>query len=94
VPIGISGEARPGRIFGARRPAGSGGEPIGAGVIRVRRAYEPAAPNEGSRFLVDRLGPRGVSRRECPPLLGGAAYPASSVSATSQRAAASSLMVK
>ncbi len=31
-------------------------------TIRVKRVYEPAAPNDGCRFLVDRLWPRGVKR--------------------------------
>jgi uncharacterized protein YeaO (DUF488 family) len=30
--------------------------------IRVKRAYEPAAPADGYRVLIDRLWPRGVSR--------------------------------
>ena len=31
--------------------------------IRLKRAYEPAAPADGWRVLIDRLWPRGVSRR-------------------------------
>jgi uncharacterized protein YeaO (DUF488 family) len=31
--------------------------------IRLRRAYEPAASADGYRVLIDRLWPRGVSRR-------------------------------
>ncbi len=31
-------------------------------TIRVKRVYEPAAPDDGYRFLVDRLWPRGVKR--------------------------------
>ena len=30
--------------------------------IRLKRAYEPAAPADGHRVLIDRLWPRGVSR--------------------------------
>lgn len=30
--------------------------------VRLKRAYEPAAPADGYRVLVDRLWPRGVSR--------------------------------
>jgi uncharacterized protein YeaO (DUF488 family) len=30
--------------------------------IRLKRAYEPARPEDGYRVLVDRLWPRGVSR--------------------------------
>jgi uncharacterized protein YeaO (DUF488 family) len=32
--------------------------------IRVKRAYEPAAPADGYRVLIDRLWPRGLSRRQ------------------------------
>jgi uncharacterized protein YeaO (DUF488 family) len=31
--------------------------------VRVKRAYEPAAPTDGYRLLIDRLWPRGVSRQ-------------------------------
>jgi uncharacterized protein YeaO (DUF488 family) len=31
--------------------------------IRLKRAYEPAAPGDGYRVLIDRLWPRGVSRQ-------------------------------
>lgn len=30
--------------------------------IRVRRIYEPPAPDDGTRILVDRLWPRGMSK--------------------------------
>ncbi|MDQ2896784.1 MAG: DUF488 family protein, partial [Actinomycetota bacterium] len=30
--------------------------------VRLKRAYEPMAPSDGCRVLVDRLWPRGVSR--------------------------------
>jgi uncharacterized protein YeaO (DUF488 family) len=30
--------------------------------IRLKRAYDPAAPSDGYRVLVDRLWPRGVSK--------------------------------
>ncbi|MCC6823540.1 MAG: DUF488 domain-containing protein [Verrucomicrobia subdivision 3 bacterium] len=30
--------------------------------LHIKRAYEPAAPEDGSRFLVDRLWPRGVKK--------------------------------
>ncbi len=32
--------------------------------IRVKRAYEPASRSDGTRVLVDRLWPRGVSREK------------------------------
>jgi len=38
-------------------------------MIRIKRAYDPAEPGEGRRFLVDRLWPRGV-RKEALPLDG------------------------
>ncbi len=34
----------------------------GAGSIRVKRAYEPAAPGDGHRVLIDRLWPRGIRK--------------------------------
>ena len=34
----------------------------GAMNIRLKRAYEPAAADDGYRVLIDRLWPRGVSR--------------------------------
>jgi uncharacterized protein YeaO (DUF488 family) len=30
--------------------------------LRLKRAYEPAAPEDGYRILIDRLWPRGVSK--------------------------------
>jgi uncharacterized protein YeaO (DUF488 family) len=32
--------------------------------IRLRRAYEPASPEDGVRVLVDRLWPRGLAKSE------------------------------
>jgi uncharacterized protein YeaO (DUF488 family) len=32
--------------------------------VRIKRAYEPASPQDGYRVLVDRLWPRGRSREE------------------------------
>ena len=37
--------------------------------LRIKRAYEPASPEDGERFLVDRLWPRGV-RKEALVLAG------------------------
>jgi uncharacterized protein YeaO (DUF488 family) len=31
-------------------------------MILIKRAYEPAGAEDGMRFLVDRLWPRGISR--------------------------------
>lgn len=33
-----------------------------ASHLRLKRAYEPAEPDDGTRILVDRLWPRGVSK--------------------------------
>src|SRR5688572_198254 len=30
--------------------------------IRIKRAYEPPSPEDGQRFLVDRLWPRGIKK--------------------------------
>ena len=30
--------------------------------VRLKRAYEPASPEDGTRVLVERLWPRGVSK--------------------------------
>lgn len=32
--------------------------------LRLKRAYEPASPDDGTRILVDRLWPRGVSKEK------------------------------
>jgi uncharacterized protein YeaO (DUF488 family) len=32
--------------------------------IQIRRVYEPPAPEDGARLLVDRLWPRGVSKEK------------------------------
>lgn len=34
--------------------------------IRLKRAYEPAEPGDGRRFLVERLWPRGVRKADLP----------------------------
>jgi uncharacterized protein YeaO (DUF488 family) len=31
-------------------------------MIRIKRAYEPASPDDGHRFLVERLWPRGMKK--------------------------------
>jgi uncharacterized protein YeaO (DUF488 family) len=33
--------------------------------LRVKRIYEPSSPQDGLRFLVDRLWPRGLKRESC-----------------------------
>lgn len=35
---------------------------IPASHLRLKRAYEPVAPDDGTRILVDRLWPHGVSK--------------------------------
>lgn len=37
-------------------------QPFPASHIQLKRAYEPAVPEDGVRILVDRLWPRGVSK--------------------------------
>jgi uncharacterized protein YeaO (DUF488 family) len=37
---------------------------VPAGKLRVKRAYEPPAPEDGVRILVDRLWPRGLSKQK------------------------------
>jgi uncharacterized protein YeaO (DUF488 family) len=32
--------------------------------VRLKRAYEPAAPDDGTRILIDRLWPRGVKKAD------------------------------
>jgi uncharacterized protein YeaO (DUF488 family) len=32
--------------------------------IRLKRAYEPASARDGYRVLVDRLWPRGISKKQ------------------------------
>jgi uncharacterized protein YeaO (DUF488 family) len=47
--------------------AGGGGMAKGrvpAGKLRLKRAYEPPAPEDGVRILVDRLWPRGLSKEK------------------------------
>lgn len=35
-------------------------------MIALKRAYEPAAPEDGTRILVERLWPRGVAKAKLP----------------------------
>lgn len=35
---------------------------IAAANVRLKRAYEPPSPDDGTRVLIDRLWPRGVSK--------------------------------
>ena len=59
-----------GLLFGANQLGSGGARPgrtVSEGVsgsmdIRVKRIYEPPAPGDGHRVLVDRLWPRGISR--------------------------------
>jgi uncharacterized protein YeaO (DUF488 family) len=34
------------------------------GMVKIKRAYEPAARSDGYRILVDRLWPRGIKKAE------------------------------
>ena len=47
--------------FGGWHEAGVG---QGTKMIRLKRAYEPASRDDGLRILVERLWPRGVSKRK------------------------------
>jgi uncharacterized protein YeaO (DUF488 family) len=38
--------------------------PFPASHLQLKRAYEPAGPDDGVRILVDRLWPRGVSKAQ------------------------------
>jgi uncharacterized protein YeaO (DUF488 family) len=40
------------------------GTRIVARNVKLKRAYEPPAPDDGERILVDRLWPRGVSKAD------------------------------
>jgi uncharacterized protein YeaO (DUF488 family) len=35
---------------------------IAASNVRLKRAYEPQAPSDGARILIDRLWPRGLAK--------------------------------
>jgi uncharacterized protein YeaO (DUF488 family) len=35
---------------------------MGGELIQLKRVYEPATPDDGARFLVERLWPRGVKK--------------------------------
>jgi uncharacterized protein YeaO (DUF488 family) len=37
---------------------------LSASHVRLKRAYEPAAPDDGVRVLVDRLWPRGLRKAD------------------------------
>jgi uncharacterized protein YeaO (DUF488 family) len=37
-------------------------EPAGPTDLRIKRVYEPPAPADGTRILVDRLWPRGLTK--------------------------------
>lgn len=41
-----------------------GRRPVSAGRVRLKRVYEPATPDDGTRILVDRLWPRGLSKAD------------------------------
>lgn len=38
--------------------------PFPASHLRLKRAYDPATPDDGTRILIDRLWPRGVRKDE------------------------------
>ncbi len=41
---------------------GSRAQPEGTAVIRIKRTYDPAAREDGQRYLVERLWPRGMKK--------------------------------
>jgi uncharacterized protein YeaO (DUF488 family) len=36
-------------------------------MIQIKRVYEPPAPEDGARFLVERLWPRGIKKEALHP---------------------------
>jgi uncharacterized protein YeaO (DUF488 family) len=56
----LAARARAPRRAGARRPDIA--PSIAAANVRLKRAYQPAEREDGARFLIDRLWPRGVSK--------------------------------
>src|SRR3569623_1804549 len=40
------------------------GAPFAVSHLRLKRAYEPAVPDDGVRILIDRLWPRGLSKQK------------------------------
>jgi uncharacterized protein YeaO (DUF488 family) len=59
VPLGSDGVA----VLSLRRFGQFPGGREAHVDVRVNRAYEPAAPTDGCRVLIDRLWPRGLSQR-------------------------------
>src|SRR5581483_3493730 len=47
-----------------KRPSGTRSPE--SGVIQLKRAYDKAGPEDGRRFLVERLWPRGVKKSNLP----------------------------
>ena len=37
---------------------------VAADYVRLKRAYEPPAPDDGTRILIDRLWPRGIKKTD------------------------------
>lgn len=35
-------------------------------MLKIKRAYEPVSPHDGFRVLIDRLWPRGISKKNLP----------------------------
>lgn len=38
--------------------------PVPAAQVKLKRVYEPASPDDGTRVLVDRLWPRGLTKAD------------------------------
>jgi uncharacterized protein YeaO (DUF488 family) len=45
-----------------RTTRGAGVRPMEDAMIKLKRAYDPVSRTDGTRFLVERLWPRGLSR--------------------------------
>src|SRR5262249_55505243 len=57
-------EGSRGRDYGVRSDAGDAGVLSGCRweMIQLKRVYEPAATDDGVRYLIERLWPRGVKK--------------------------------
>src|SRR6266540_3403012 len=55
-------QVRGGRSSGPGRDLGVRGQAMAGGTVRVRRVYEEPEPGDGTRVLVDRIWPRGLTK--------------------------------
>jgi uncharacterized protein YeaO (DUF488 family) len=40
------------------------GDTVAAPMLQLKRAYDPVSPDDGTRILIDRLWPRGISKEK------------------------------